>query len=55
MKITKAIANEFVTLAKNNGYWSQEVRTFLSKFDYVQVRKLHKKASEITGSDITKI
>lgn len=55
MRITKGIVTEFITLTKNHGYWSQEVRNFLSKFDYVQVQKLHNKASEIIGNSITKL
>jgi hypothetical protein len=54
MRITKAIASEFAALAKKQGYWSQEVRNFLSQFDYIQVQKIHSKASEILGYDVTK-
>lgn len=55
MRITKTIASEFIALVKNHGYWSPEVRNFLSKFDYHQVQKLHNKASEALGNDITKL
>lgn len=55
MRITKTIVSEFITLTKNHGYWSQEVRNFLGKFDYVQAQKLHNKASELLGNSITKL
>ncbi len=55
MNITKKIVNELITLIKTNGYWSDPVLKFLSKFDYNQVQKIQNKASLQLGISVNKL
>jgi hypothetical protein len=43
-KITKQVKEELKTLLDNHGYWSDEVKEYISQFYYPTASKLHGKA-----------
>ena len=40
-RITKKVKEELKNLIDNKGYWSDEVREFISEFNFTSSQKLH--------------
>lgn len=43
-KITKQVKTELKNLLDQKGYWSEEVKNFISQFEYITAKKLHSMA-----------
>ncbi|WP_179123902.1 hypothetical protein [Paraliobacillus ryukyuensis] len=51
-KVLKKHVNELVSIIKNNGYWSEDVRTYLSNFEYRAAVRLDNKANAIIRMEV---
>ena len=43
-RITKKVLSELKIIIDNHGYWSTNVRDFISQYEYPTSRQLHSKA-----------
>lgn len=52
-RVTKKHVEEFASIIKKHGYWSNEVLEYNSRFEYSAMQRLQNKTSLFLGYSIT--